>query len=289
MRHAADTAQKTARPGNACNRQRETDSRRHARGREHFEMQLETHGIAAFRVRRAAGSGQAAACAKHCTRQPVRNGTDATHKMQHTTGAAACSRLTRNRQRAAGNAMHGMREETTGSRTLAHLGGCAGFGITAGRTLDKPQGAQVFSGDASDVAARRLRISLACAHRWPTDVDRLRLGIRTRLGAREVHAVGSAAPRTATASFTRSDEASGSFYNASPQRTRGSSFAPLFPMRYHACSVLPVACLLQKSDLAPGTVCLREWRLRRLAILIRPRVLDVNCVFLSGAMHCMRM
>jgi hypothetical protein len=28
MRHATDTAQKTAKPGNACNRQRATDSRR---------------------------------------------------------------------------------------------------------------------------------------------------------------------------------------------------------------------------------------------------------------------
>ena len=43
-------------------------------------------------------------------------------------------------------------------------------------------------GDASDVAARRLHISLACGHRWPTDVDRPKCGIRTRLDAREVHA-----------------------------------------------------------------------------------------------------
>ena len=55
---------------------------------------------------------------------------------------------------------------------------------------------RVFSGsmalgDASDVAARRLHISFACAHRWPTDVDRLRCGLRTRLGARKVHTVGS--------------------------------------------------------------------------------------------------
>ncbi len=36
------------------------------------EMQQETHGTAAFRVQRASGSGQPAACAKRCTRQPVR-------------------------------------------------------------------------------------------------------------------------------------------------------------------------------------------------------------------------
>ena len=44
------------------------------------EMQEETHGTAAaFRVRRAAGSGQPAACAKHCTRQPVRNTAQTPH------------------------------------------------------------------------------------------------------------------------------------------------------------------------------------------------------------------
>ena len=63
--------------GNACNRYRATDSRRHARGREH--MPQETHGTAAFRVRRAAGSEQAAACAQHCTRQPVRNTAQTPH------------------------------------------------------------------------------------------------------------------------------------------------------------------------------------------------------------------
>ena len=90
--------------GNACNRYRATDSRRHARGREH--MPQETHGTAAFRVRRAAGSGRAAACAKHGTRQPVRN---TTRKMQHTTGAAACSKHTRNRHHAAGIETYEMR------------------------------------------------------------------------------------------------------------------------------------------------------------------------------------
>jgi hypothetical protein len=43
------------------------------------EMQEETHGNAKFRVRRAAGSGQAAACAKQCTRQPVRNTAQTPH------------------------------------------------------------------------------------------------------------------------------------------------------------------------------------------------------------------
>ncbi len=68
------------------------------------EMQQETHSTAAFRVRRAAGSAQPAACAKHCTRQPVRNTADATHKMQHTTG---------------------VRDETNGIRS--HLDAAPGF------------------------------------------------------------------------------------------------------------------------------------------------------------------
>ena len=38
----------------------------------------------------------------------AQHGTDATHKMQLTTRAAACNKRTRNRQRTAGNAMHGM-------------------------------------------------------------------------------------------------------------------------------------------------------------------------------------
>ena len=43
------------------------------------EMPQETHGPAAFRVRRAAGSAQPAACAKHWSRQPVRNTAQAPH------------------------------------------------------------------------------------------------------------------------------------------------------------------------------------------------------------------
>ena len=36
LRHAADTAQKTVKTGSACNRQRASDSKQHARGREHM-------------------------------------------------------------------------------------------------------------------------------------------------------------------------------------------------------------------------------------------------------------
>jgi hypothetical protein len=43
MRHAADTAQKTAKPCNACNRQRATDSTRHARGHEHMRAATRKH------------------------------------------------------------------------------------------------------------------------------------------------------------------------------------------------------------------------------------------------------
>jgi hypothetical protein len=77
-----------------------------------------------------------------------------------------------------------VRDETNGIRSLAHLGAAGFRGRVFSRSL----------GDTSDVAARRLHISLACAHRWPTHVDRLRCGIRTRLGAREAHAVGSCCP-----------------------------------------------------------------------------------------------
>jgi hypothetical protein len=170
-----------------------------------------------------------------------------------------------NRLNATGNSMHGMRAETKGSRTLVEtyemmiseeMNGIRTLSLLEAapgflHSRNSPQGASVrlnkfhpARGDASDVAARRLHISFACGHRWPTDVDRPRCGIRTRLGAREAHAVWFLLhPATATASFTRSDEASGSFYNVSPQRTRGSSFAPLFPMRCHACtSWLSHAC-----------------------------------------------
>ncbi len=51
----------------------------------------------------------------------AQHGTDATHKLQRTTGAAACSKHTRNRHHAAGIETNGMRDETKGSRTLAHL------------------------------------------------------------------------------------------------------------------------------------------------------------------------
>jgi hypothetical protein len=167
----------------------------------------------------------------------AQHGTDATHKMQHTTGAAACSKHTRNRHHAAGNAMHGMRRKEAGRSRTSRLRQASGESARKGR--QDTRGVRAL-GDASDVAARRLHISLACAHRGQTDVDRLRCGIRARLGAREAHAGWFLLqPATATASFTRSDEASGSFYNISPQRTRGSSFAPLVPLRCHAWSVLP--------------------------------------------------
>jgi hypothetical protein len=185
MRHAADTAQKTAKPGNACNRQRATDSRRHARAREH--MRDATGNTRQRHISCAASSGQRTSSSMRealNSTTSAQHGTDATHTMQHTTGAAACSKHTRNRQIAAGIETY---EETKGIRTLPRLE-APGF-------LSRKQ-PQVPSriGDASDVAARRLHISLACAHRWPTDVDRPRCWIRTRLGAREVHAVGSCCP-----------------------------------------------------------------------------------------------
>ena len=63
--------------GNACNRQRATDSRLHARGREH--MRDATRNTRHCRISCAASSGQPAACARHCTRQPVRNTAQTPH------------------------------------------------------------------------------------------------------------------------------------------------------------------------------------------------------------------
>ena len=118
MRHAADTAQKTAGPGNTCNRQRASDSRPHARARKHLR---DATGNTRHRyISCAAISGQRTTSSMRealYSTTSAQHGTDATHKMQHTTGAAASSKHTRNRQHAAGNALHGMR----GSRTLVHL------------------------------------------------------------------------------------------------------------------------------------------------------------------------
>jgi hypothetical protein len=111
----------------------------------------------------------------------VRNTADATHKMQHTTGAAACSKHTRNRHHAAGIETYEMRrsESRTPRRTSRLRRAFCGVAYHGPEGLRAPKSA---------VAARRLHISLACVHRWPTDVNRPKCGIRTRLGAREVHA-----------------------------------------------------------------------------------------------------
>jgi hypothetical protein len=122
--------------GNACNRQRATSSRRHGMQEDAStcEMQQETHGTAAFRVRRAAGSGEPAACAKHCARSIVRDNQCATRHRRHTRCNARrydpCRSMqqtqteptTRSRQ-------CNVRDETNEIWTLAHLGArCAGVG-----------------------------------------------------------------------------------------------------------------------------------------------------------------
>jgi hypothetical protein len=58
-----------------CNTQQTTCKRTRA----HASCNKETHGTTDFRARRAACSGQAAACEKHCTRQPVRNTAQTPH------------------------------------------------------------------------------------------------------------------------------------------------------------------------------------------------------------------
>jgi hypothetical protein len=72
LRHAADTAQKTAKPCNACNRQRATDSRWHARAREHTRH---------HRLSCATGSAQRASSSMReaLTRQLVRNTVQTPH------------------------------------------------------------------------------------------------------------------------------------------------------------------------------------------------------------------
>ena len=80
-------------------------------------------------------SEQRAADNQQHARSIVLDNQCATRHRRHT-GAAACSKHTRNRQHAAGNAMHGMRDETKGSRTLAHLGAASG-------SLRRPSGVQV--------------------------------------------------------------------------------------------------------------------------------------------------
>ena len=77
------TGNKATRQHAACSRHRAEDGKtrqrmqqatcniqqtRCKRTRAHARCNKETHGIAAFPVRRAGGSGQAAACAKHCSR-----------------------------------------------------------------------------------------------------------------------------------------------------------------------------------------------------------------------------
>jgi hypothetical protein len=98
------------------------------------EMQLETHGAAAFRVRRGAGSGQRSTSSMRVelySTTTAQHGTDATHKMHLTTRAEACIKHTWNRQHAAGNAIHGMvmrrkvsgRSRTSGLRRARCCGG----------------------------------------------------------------------------------------------------------------------------------------------------------------------
>ena len=89
----------------------------------------------------------------------TQHGTDATRKMQHTTGAAACSKQTRNRHHAAGIETYEMRRTESGRSLSSRLLRPSGR-ITR---KDPARAAKVSGcleklarGDASDVAARRL-------------------------------------------------------------------------------------------------------------------------------------
>ena len=166
--------------------------------REH--MRDATGDARPCRISCAASRGQRISSKALYSTTSAQHGTDATHKMQHTTGAAACSKHTRNRQHAAGIETYEMRRTESGRSAPRE---CAGpsAGLTGRKGLGAPKclGGQLLPvrsalGDPSDVVARRLPLSLACGHRRPTDVDRPRCGIRTRLGAREAHALGSCCP-----------------------------------------------------------------------------------------------
>ena len=177
----------------------------------------------------------------------AQHGTDATRKMQHTTGAAACSDHTRSRQHAAGIETYEMRRTESGRSAPRERAGPSAV-LRPGKDSE-PQSASVVSyylcdpalGDASDVAARRLRISLACVHRRPTDVDRLRSGIRTRLGARDAHAVGSCCPPRPRLPASRGRmKASGSFSHSALElrvmrRCLKCAATRVASCLYHAC------------------------------------------------------
>jgi hypothetical protein len=104
--------------GNACNRQRASDSRRHARGREH--MRNATGDTRHRRILCAASSGQRTTSSMReafCTRQPVRN----TAQTPHT----RCNIRPLVPQHAA-NTHENTRGTTNEVRKLAHLGALSG-------------------------------------------------------------------------------------------------------------------------------------------------------------------
>ena len=111
--HTANNRQRAT--GNACNKQRTTYSRRHSRGREH--MRDATGDTRHCRVSCAAGTGEPAACAKHFTRQPVRN----TAQTPHTRG-----NIRPLVPQHAANTHENTRGETNEVRKLAHLGAASG-------------------------------------------------------------------------------------------------------------------------------------------------------------------
>jgi hypothetical protein len=130
--HAAGSAQRQQTTGDAQhltdNRQRATASGRHARG----SMLRATHARcsrkhtapphSAFRVRRAAGSGQPAAWAKPCTRPPARNTAQTPHKtMQHAPYDPCRSTQRTNTQPTTRSGQWNALDETNAIRTLALL------------------------------------------------------------------------------------------------------------------------------------------------------------------------
>jgi hypothetical protein len=182
MRHAADTAQKTAKLCSACNRQRATDSRRHARGREHMRAATRKHTAPLTFVRdekRAADKQQHARSIvldNQCAARHRRHTHDVTHDRCRSMQQTHAEPTPRSRR-------FNVRDYVT-RRTESGLAprGCAG--LSAVGVLEIPW-------RYLRCRSPTLTLSLACVHRWPTDVGRPRCGIRTRLGAREAHAVGS--------------------------------------------------------------------------------------------------
>ncbi len=103
------------------------------------------------RISCAASSGQRTSSSKTealFSTTSAQHGADATHKMQHTTGAAACSKHPRNRQHAAGIETYEMRRTESGRSRNLRLRRGSGLWNHGPRRTEPPSclGCSVFAG-----------------------------------------------------------------------------------------------------------------------------------------------